>query len=131
VEADLESGALITANYALEQNREVFAVPGSIFSQTSRGTNELIRRGAHAVASVGSILEELNLNSDTIAEPVNLEVSEPERLILDKLTREPMHIEDLIRDIKLPAAVVNASLTLLEIKNRVKNLSGGKYVKIR
>lgn len=131
VEADIESGALITANYALEQNREVFAVPGSIFSPTSRGTNELIRKGAHMVSNIGHVLDELNIDTQIISETVNAPVSEEERLILDILTREPTHIEDLIRQIKLPAAVVSANLTLLEMKSRIKNLGTGRYVKIR
>ncbi|OGE82734.1 MAG: DNA protecting protein DprA [Candidatus Doudnabacteria bacterium RIFCSPLOWO2_01_FULL_44_21] len=131
VEADIESGALITANFALEQNREVFAVPGSIFSQVSRGTNELIRKGAHVAGSVANILEELNLSAEVTAEPIMSAVSAEERLVLDRLSREPVHLEDLIRSVKLSAAVANATLTMLEMKGRVKNLGGGKYIKIR
>ncbi len=131
IEADTKSGALITANFALEQNREVFAIPGSIFSPTSRGTNELIRQGAHLVTSVAHVLEQLNLSGSIVSEPVNLVASDEEQLILGKLSKEPTHIEDLIRNLKLPAAVVNANLTMLEMKSRVKNLGGAKYIKIR
>jgi DNA processing protein len=131
IEADLESGSLITAHHALEQNREVFAVPGSIFSPTSRGTNELIRKGAHMAHSIGSILEELNLEGITPIEAESYEVSAEERLLLDHLSREPVQIEDLIRSVRLPAGQVNASLTILEMKGRVKNLGGAKYVRIR
>ncbi len=131
VEADLESGALITANFALEQNREVFAVPGSMFSATSRGTNELIRRGAHIVTGVGSILDELNLDQKNLQEPISVEATKEEQIVLTKLSKEPTQVEDLIRALKLPAAQINAHLSILEMKGRVKNLGGAKYIKIR
>jgi DNA processing protein len=131
VEADIESGALITANYALEQNREVFAVPGSIFSPVSRGTNELIRKGAHVATSAAAILDELNLSSETNKEAISFEVSDIEQLLLNQLSREPIQLEDLIRTVHLSASSVNASLTMLEMKGRVKNLGGAKYIKIR
>jgi DNA processing protein len=131
VEADLESGSLITANYALEQNREVFAVPGPIFSAASRGTNELIRKGAHVVTGIGSILEELNIDSATAAVPVDAPDSPEERRVLERLTREPTQIEDLIRELKIPAGQMNAVITILEMKGRIKNLGGAQYIKLR
>ncbi len=131
IEADIESGALITANYALEQNREVFAVPGSIFSPVSRGTNELIRKGAHIVTGVGSILDELNIESGDLDEPLELDSNETEQMVLTKLTREPTLAEELIRELKIPASELNACLTMLEMKGRVKNVGGAKYVKLR
>lgn len=131
VEADAESGSLITANFALEQNREVFAVPGSIFSPTSRGTNQLIKKGAKLVISAYDILEELNLDAAIANEPAMLEVTAGEELILQKLTREGVHINELIKTITLPAGEVSANLTLLEMKGRVKNLGAGLYAKIR
>jgi DNA processing protein len=131
VEADQESGALITANFALEQNREVFAVPGSIFSQTSRGTNQLIKKGAKLVTQANDILEELNITPGENFEPINLEASMEEQTILTHLTRQPIHIDELIKTVKLAPAMVNANLTMLEMKGRVKNMGGGQYVKIR
>jgi DNA processing protein len=131
VEADAESGALITANFALEQNREVFAIPGSIFSPVSRGTNELIKKGAKLVVSAFDILDELNLTASSVDLPVELETSEIEGQILSSLTRDPIHIDDLIKTVKLSPGVVNANLTLLEMKGRIKNLGGAKYVKVR
>jgi DNA processing protein len=131
VEADRDSGALITANYALEQNREVFAVPGSIFSDVSHGTNELIRKGAHIVTGIGSVFDELNLAESAPLATENFEVTAEERLLLDHLSRSPRHLEDLIRAVKLPASVVNSNLTLLEMKGRVKNMGSAQYIKIR
>ena len=131
VEADLESGSLITANYALEQNREVFAVPGPIFSATSRGTNELIRKGAHVVTGIGSILEELNIDATTATAPIDAPDSPEERRVLEQLTREPTQIEDLIRELKIPAGQMNAVITILEMKGRIKNVGGAQYIKIR
>src|SRR3989344_3303631 len=131
IEADAQSGSLITANFALEQNREVFAVPGSIFSPVSRGTNTLIKKGAKLVTSAADILEELNLDAATISQPDLLEVNSEEAQLLKHLNREGVHINDLIKSVSLPAAAVSANLTLLEMKGRVKNLGAGLYVKIR
>jgi DNA processing protein len=130
IEADTESGALITANYALEQNREVFAVPGSIFSPVSRGTNALIKKGAKLVTSAYDILDELNLDSANI--PLeHFEANEIESQILGNLSKEPISIDELIKTVKLTPSVVSANLTLLEMKGRIKNLGGAKYVKVR
>ncbi len=132
IEADAESGALITAGYALEQNRDVFAIPGSIFSPTSRGTNNLIKQGAKIVTSAYDILEELNLSANDLpdAEAI-IETSDIENTILSYLTKEPIHIDELVRTINLTASIINANLTLLEMKGRIKNLGGAKYVKVR
>jgi len=131
VEADLQSGALITASYALDQNREVFAVPGPLFSQTSRGANELIKKGAKLVTCANDILEELNLSTATLGEPVDWQATDEEKLILNSLSKEPTHINDLIKNLKLAPNVVNATLTLLEMKGRIKNMGGSAYAKIR
>lgn len=132
IEADLDSGSLITANYALEQNREVFAVPGSIFSEVSRGTNNLIKSGAKLVTNYMDILDELNLESaPQILAEIPTETSEQEQFIIQNLSREPIHIDDLVRVLKMPASEVNSALVMLEMKGRVRNLGGAKFVKIK
>lgn len=131
IEADEDSGSLITAQFALEQNREVFAVPGSIFSHTSRGTNSLIKKGARLVSTTADILDELSLSPIAMPSLPETSADEEEKSILEVLTREGRHINDLIKDLALTAQKINAKLTILEMKNRVKNLGGGYYAKIR
>ena len=131
IESAQSSGTLITAKFALEQNREIFAVPGSIFSKTSKGTNNLIRLGAKLVTKVEDITEELNLNSllkfekrDQIT-PDNDE----EALILENLSPDqPLHIDQLAKITKMNVTALSGLLTLMEIKGKVKNIGGMRYV---
>ena len=132
VEADSDSGALITANYALEQNREVFAVPGPIYSEVSRGTNSLIKRGAKLVTSAFDILEELHMGPETA--PVlesSDEITPQEEELLSTLSREPTHIDDITRKLNWPASTINYTLVMLEMKGRIRNLGGAKFARIR
>ena len=130
VEAGEESGALITAHFALEQNREVFAVPGSIFSPSCRGTNRLIQEGAKLVQNCADILEELNLSMV----PRQLEMKElipttdTEAQLLGYLSKEATHIDDICRHSGLPIAVVNSTLAMLELKGLAKQVGGMHYV---
>ncbi len=130
IEAAEESGALITAQCALEQNREVFAVPGSIFNPTSAGPNKLIKMGAKAVTSVNDILETLNLAqaANFIQNKKILPASPEEEKILANLSHDPTHIDKLIGACALDAAKIGAILTLMEMKGMVKNLGGMNYV---
>lgn len=130
VEAGEESGALITARLALEQNREVFAVPGSIFSPLSRGTNKLIQEGAKLVMSYKDILEELNLT--ITAKQIEMKelpsVSPEEDRILRCLSTEPLHIDEICRTSGLPIFIVSSTLTMLELKGLIRQIGGMNYV---
>lgn len=130
VEAAVDSGSLITANLALEFNREVFAVPGSVFSPVSLGTNNLIRSGAKIAASVKDILEELNIDRRTEIEKVKKIIpgSPAEEIILKILSHEPLHIDKIIKLSKLETSAASSTLSLMEMKGMVKNMGGQNYI---
>jgi DNA processing protein len=133
VEADETSGAMITAHMALEQNREVFAIPGSILSPASRGTNRLIQEGAKLVSNYTDILEELNLTA--VAHQIEMKEiipsSDTEALLLKQLSAEPTHIDEVCRSSGLPVSTVSSTLTLMELKGLVKQVGNMNYVLAR
>ncbi len=133
VEAGETSGALITANLALEQNREVFAVPGSILSPASRGTNRLIQEGAKLVGHYTDILEELNLTA--VAHQIEIKevipASDTESLLLKQLGAEPIHIDEVCRSSGLPISTVSSTLAMMELKGMVKQMGTMHYVLAR
>lgn len=133
VEADLGSGALITAGFAAEQGREVFAVPGSIFARGCQGTNRLIQQGAKMACSVTDILEELNLTmvSEQTQARMAIPDNETESLLLQHLSTEPIHVDDLGRMVQLPIAQVTSTLALMELKGMVRQVGGMNYVLAR
>ena len=133
IEGDLKSGAMITARLALEQDREVFAVPGSIFSPQSRGTNSLIQQGAKLVSSVEHVLEELNLKSVPQQMEMReiIETTDTETALLRHITREPAHVDEVCRESGLPVATVSSVLAMLELKGLVRQMGPMSYVRVR
>ncbi len=133
VEAGEGSGALITADFAAEQGRDVFAVPGDIHRNTSKGVNQLIQSGAQPMLSPQDVLEALNQEVVARQEVVShaLPEDETERLILETLESEPVHVDELKESCALPIEQITAALAMLELKGRVRKLSGMQYVKVR
>ncbi|MFN0071335.1 MAG: DNA-processing protein DprA [Chloroflexota bacterium] len=130
IEADKESGALITVDFALEQGREVYAVPGSIFSPVSRGTNTLIKEGAKPVSRVEDILEDLELLGADSEPAAPLPDTDEEAVVLASLSGEPMHIDDIGRMARLPMSVLSGTLAMMELKGMARQVGGQYYVRI-
>ncbi len=131
-EAPDRSGALITANSALSQGREIFAVPNGIFSPGGIGVNKLIADGAHPVTRVEDILSSLNIHmlpQEQKTPPIEPENAE-ERTLLGLLNLEGRHVDELIRDSALPAHTVISSLTIMELKGMVKQVGSMQYIRI-
>ena len=134
VEAGEISGALVTVRHALEQNREVFCVPGSIFSMNSRGTNLLIQEGAKLVLNYKDVLEELNLT--VVAHQIEMRAflepkDESENLLLTYITDEPAHIDDIRRQAQLPINLVSSTLVMMEMRGLVKQVGSMHYTRTR
>lgn len=129
-EAPQKSGALITVRCALDQGRDVFAVPGNIFSARSTGVNKIIQEGARPVMSVTDILEALDLF--LIPQQIEMQAILPdndeERTLLALLTSEPRHIDELIRESGLPTMAVSSTLTMMELKGMVKQVGSMQFV---
>lgn len=125
------SGALITAYFALEQGREVFAVPGSVLDRACGGTNKLIQQGeAKLVTKVEDILEELNLTmvSTQLEVRAAMPENQTEALLLRHLCEEPVHVDELQRAVGLPIGQVSGALALMELKGLVRQTGGMSYV---
>jgi len=134
VEAGEKSGALITVQFALDQGRDVFAVPGNINSPKSRGTNLLIKKGAKLVEKSEDILEELPLYVKSLLQekpvqvPKDVPLSEEEKKVLSAIAPECTHIDSIIENTNLSASRVSALLLTLELKGVVKQLPGKLFV---
>lgn len=137
VEAGLKSGALLTANYALEQNREIFAVPGNINSPKSLGTNQIIKDGAKLISSANDVLIELEpqlkhfLKEDEAkSRELPQDLSELEKMLLETLSNVPIHIDKLSKVIGKSTAETLSALLPLEFKDLVKQLPGKLFVRV-
>jgi DNA processing protein len=132
-EAGKGSGALITADFAAEQGRDVFAVPGSVLLRGSAGTNTLIQEGANVVLNAADVLEELNLTM--VAEQVEarqvLPTDKTEAALLELLSAEPTHVDEIQQQVGLPIAQVTSTLALMELKGMVRQVGGMKYIVAR
>lgn len=130
VEASLKSGALITADFALEQGREVFVVPGSVKISQSQGCHQLLKAGAALVESAQDILDCLNISKKK-KEVCHEELNPEEKKILGCIDYQPMHVDELIEKSGLSFAQVATSLTTLEVKGYLKQEPGCRYIRIR
>ncbi|TSC76089.1 MAG: DNA processing protein [Parcubacteria group bacterium Gr01-1014_33] len=130
VEAREKSGALITARFALEQNREVFAVPGSILSPTSLGTHKLIQEGAKLVTSAEDILQELGIEYKKESRAKNHAELDPRQSFLLALLEEPVSVDMIKEKTGFDTPYIITSLSLLELKGLIKNMGGDVYQKI-
>ena len=135
VEGDRKSGAMITAKQALDQDREVFAVPGSILAETSSGPNDLIQRGqAKLVVEADDVLEEFNLSRAAAQLPMpELPVAEDQgqNMLLRLLSRTPQHIDEIYRQSGLSMPEVSSALAMLEVQDLVHQVGGMHYVLTR
>lgn len=126
VEGEERSGTMITARLATEYNRDVLAVPGSIFSPNSKGTNKLIRLGATPVTSAQDVLEALGFEQKKDEEKqasLFMDLSPEEKMVI-KILREPIARDDLIRELGMPTAAANTLLSVMEIKGIIKEELG-------
>ena len=133
VEAGDRSGALITADFAVEQGRDVFAVPGNVLSPMSQGTNRLIQNGAYAMISPQDVLDVLGLErvDDFQAARQTLPADTTEAKILQVLDYEPVHVDEICHAAGLAVETVTAALTMMELKGMVQHVGGMRYTAIR
>lgn len=133
IEAGKTSGALITANFALEQGREIFALPGNIYAPQSKGTNRLIQKGAHPLLHPRDILEVLDLTRITQHQTARqmLLADETETKLLQSLSHEPLHIDEIRAKTGLAVEKVSSLLVMMELKGMVRHVGGMNYVTAR
>ena len=138
VEAPERSGALLTADFALEQGREVFAVPGQIFSEVSKGTNNLIKQGAKLIQSVDDIIDELpnrlgekpgTEDNTWKDEQIESQLAGDEKAVWKAISASPIHIDDVSKVAGLPSYKVSVSLVTLELKGLIRQLPGKMFAR--
>jgi len=133
IEAGETSGALITAEFAAEQGREVFAVPGSILAPQSKGTNKLIQKGALPLLSVNDLMQALDISSVGQQKSVRkiMPGDATEAKLFNLLGSEPLHVDEIRNQSELPIEKVTATLALMELKGMVRQVGGMNYVAVR
>lgn len=148
IEAALKSGSLITARLAMEQNREVFAIPGSIHNPLARGCHSLIRQGAKLVETANDVIEEMsdvvNLQNtpslETTNHPSNNEKHDQEiedensaeyQSLVDQMGFDPVHIDQLVIETGQSPETLSTMLLMLELQNRVSSNGGGTYTRLK
>ena len=133
VEAGETSGALITAEFAAEQGREVFAVPGSILAPQSKGTNKLIQKGAQPLLSMQDLMQALDITrvGEQKAARKIMPADAVEAKLLTVLSHEPLHVDEIRNQSELPIEKVSAALVLMELKGLVRQVGGMNYVAVR
>ncbi len=133
IEAAETSGALITAEFAAEQGREIFAVPGNIHAPQSKGTNKLIQNGALPLLTPDDLMQALDLTR--IGEHKSarkiLPTDEVEAKVLSVLSSEPLHVDEIRNQAGLPIEKISATLALMELKGMVRQVGGMNYVAMR
>ena len=138
VQAAQSSGALISARHAMEQNREVFAVPGPVDSRVSRGPHQLLRDGAKLVETVDDVLEELgpliaavpSQDGRSVAIPAELQLNQQEQKILDCVEQEPTLIDLVVARSGLPVSRVLSTISALEMRRLIRRTSGNSIARI-
>ena len=133
VEASERSGALITAEFAVDQGRDVFAIPGPIYAPQSIGCNRLIQQGAYMLLKPRDVLESLDLNLvvEKRAARSVLPANPTEAQLLSSLSQQPLHVDEIQARTNLPVENVTAALTMMELKGMVKQVGGMRYVVVR
>jgi len=127
IEAKEKSGSLITADYAIKQNKKLFAVPGQIYSQNSSGPHKLIKNGAKLITGTADILANLGFDQLNLTQETTEAGNNEEQLIIEALKDEPLQIDKIIEKTKLSASVVSTTIALMEISGKIRSLKANTY----